>query len=176
MSEWDDSVFDEVAERMEAEKEQKLNAGKNGYVEAQKINTLKNLRPYLCSIAVPHGHRGMPKVRECKNCQSQCAYGRRLIELVDIQIKSAAQAKTEIKARKSEESGITVMMPEEAISEAPNVCTVKLTSSQCQNVAEFIEVHLIDAIRSDVDLDNVAWIKDMILAMETLKKAGGYAR
>lgn len=50
---------------------------------------------------------------------------------------------------------------------------VQLTKSQCKNVAEFIELHLIDAIRDDDDLDNVAWIADMIEAWKALEKAGG---
>lgn len=48
---------------------------------------------------------------------------------------------------------------------------VKLTKSQCMNVAEFIEMHLYDAIRSDVDIDNIGWLEDMIGSMRTLEEA-----
>lgn len=176
MSEWDDSVFDEVAERMEAEEKKHLNCGKNGYVEAQQIDTIKNLKPYLCSVAVPHGHKGMPKARECKTCQSQCAYGRRLIELVDAQIKSAMQAKAANQAQKKVQDGLPIVIQVQEAVEVDDICTVLLTKSQCENVSEFIELHLLEAIRNDTDLDNVAWVKDMILAMETLKKMRGGGR
>jgi len=173
VSEWDDSVFDEVAERMEAEEKEKLNCGKNGYVEAQQINTIKGLKPYLCTVAVPRGHKGMPKARECKTCQSQCAYGRRLIELVDAHVKVAMQSKAANKEQKKAHDGIPIVIPVREAVEVDDICTVLLTKSQCENVSEFIEEHLLEAIRKDVDLDNVAWVKDMILAMETLKKCGG---
>lgn len=48
---------------------------------------------------------------------------------------------------------------------------VELTKSQCMNLAEWIELHLIDVIRADEEIDNLTWVKDMILAQETLEKA-----
>lgn len=51
---------------------------------------------------------------------------------------------------------------------------VCLTKSQCKNVAEFIEIHLIDAIRNDPDIDNVDWIADMIDAMRRLENTEKY--
>lgn len=51
--------------------------------------------------------------------------------------------------------------------------TIKLTKSQCRNVADFLEFGLIQYIRDDPDLDNVRWVADMIKAWKTLEKAGG---
>lgn len=50
--------------------------------------------------------------------------------------------------------------------------TLRLTKSQCANVADFIDLHLIDTIRQDADIDNVGWIEDMIGAMRALEEAG----
>ena len=52
-----------------------------------------------------------------------------------------------------------------------DLINVKLTKSQCMNVAEFIEMHLYDAIRSDVDIDSIGWLEDMVGAMRTLEGA-----
>lgn len=52
---------------------------------------------------------------------------------------------------------------------------VELTKSQCENLAEWIEMWLIDVIRKDEEIDNIGWIKDMILAMETLDQAAKVA-
>lgn len=48
---------------------------------------------------------------------------------------------------------------------------VELTKNQCRNVAEFIEMNLLDVIRNDVDIDNVAWLEDMLDAKRALEKA-----
>ena len=48
---------------------------------------------------------------------------------------------------------------------------VELTKSQCENLAEWIDMHLLDVIRNDDEIDNLMWVKDMIIAQETLKKA-----
>ena len=48
---------------------------------------------------------------------------------------------------------------------------VKLTKSQCKNVAEFIDLHLLEVIRNDVDIDNTEWVKDLIFAMCALMEA-----
>ena len=173
MNEWEDPIFEEVAEKMENEQKEKLNCGKHGFVEADRINTLKSLRPFLCTLAVPHGHKGIPKSSACKTCKSQCAYGRRLIELIQINMQLAAKAKAEKRGAQKDDTDVADIGPAATAPEESNLCAVYLTKSQCQNVADFIEVHLIDAIRNDVDIDNIAWVKDMILAMEVLKKCGG---
>ena len=56
-------------------------------------------------------------------------------------------------------------------TEDESILTVRMTRSQAFNVSEFIEMHLIDVIRNDPDLDNVAWIGDMLDAMRTMREA-----
>lgn len=58
-------------------------------------------------------------------------------------------------------------------AEGDKVVNVRLTKSQCRNVADFLEFGLIDYIRNDPDLDNVRWVADMVDAFRILEKAGG---
>ena len=51
------------------------------------------------------------------------------------------------------------------------VINVRLTKNQCMNLAEFIDLYLIDAIRNDTEIDNLEWIKRMIFAKEELERA-----
>lgn len=53
---------------------------------------------------------------------------------------------------------------------------VELTKSQCKNLADWIDIHLLEAIRDDEDIDNLLWVKDMILAWEALEKAAKEAK
>lgn len=46
---------------------------------AENVKTLKKLREYLCSAAVPPS--GPVRVKMCEKCEAQCAYGRRYVEL-----------------------------------------------------------------------------------------------
>ena len=48
---------------------------------------------------------------------------------------------------------------------------VELTKDQCKNVAEFIDMHLLNAIREDEFIDNLAWVESMILAKNEMEKA-----
>ncbi len=48
---------------------------------------------------------------------------------------------------------------------------VELTKSQVENLADFIEVNLIDDIRRDESIDNLEWVKDLCDAHTKLKKA-----
>ena len=48
---------------------------------------------------------------------------------------------------------------------------VELTKTQCQVVAEFIEMNILDVIRNDTDIDNVAWLENMLDAKQVLEKA-----
>ena len=48
---------------------------------------------------------------------------------------------------------------------------VELTKSQCKNLAEWIDMYLLDVIRKDEDIDNLLWVKDIILAWEALDEA-----
>ena len=52
------------------------------------------------------------------------------------------------------------------------VCVkVELTKIQCQVVAEFIEMNILDVIRNDTDIDNIAWLENMLDAKQVLEKA-----
>lgn len=167
MSEWDDTVFDAVAERMEGETQQKVNCGKALVVDPKTIDSIKTLRNYLCDIAVPPKHKGMPRVNSCKICHSQCGYGRRLIELVNANVQLAAEKKAE-KREQAEPDQMSA-----ADREDKTMCVVHLTASQCCNVAEFIELYLLRVIREDDEIDNLNWVEDMIDALHALKKCGG---
>lgn len=48
---------------------------------------------------------------------------------------------------------------------------VELTKDQCQAVAEFIDMNLIDVIRNDTDIDNLRWVAAMLDAKNALEKA-----
>ena len=48
---------------------------------------------------------------------------------------------------------------------------VELTKTQCQVVAEFIEMNILDVIRNDTDIDNIAWLENMLDAKKALEKA-----
>lgn len=48
---------------------------------------------------------------------------------------------------------------------------VELTKIQCQVVAEFIEMNILDVIRNDTDIDNIAWLENMLDAKQALEKA-----
>ena len=48
---------------------------------------------------------------------------------------------------------------------------VELTKIQCHVVAEFIEMNILDVIRNDTDIDNVAWLENMLDAKQVLEKA-----
>lgn len=49
---------------------------------------------------------------------------------------------------------------------------VELTKEQCVNLAEFIEMHIFEAIRDDVDIDNIEWLRDMLDAQKAFNEAG----
>lgn len=46
---------------------------------AENINDLKKLRTYLCDLAAPA--RGPVKIKVCRDCEAQCAYGKRYVKL-----------------------------------------------------------------------------------------------
>ena len=41
---------------------------------------------------------------------------------------------------------------------------IELTKNQCRSLAEFIDCYLLNAIREDEDVDNLAWIWDIVSA------------
>lgn len=48
---------------------------------------------------------------------------------------------------------------------------VELSKEQCTNLSEFIDCHLMDAIREDKGIDNLRWVETMIGAKNALDKA-----
>lgn len=48
---------------------------------------------------------------------------------------------------------------------------VELSKSQCVNVAEFIEMYIFQAIREDLDMDNLEYLRDMLDAEKALREA-----
>ena len=129
--------------------------------DPQEIKTLKELKGYLCEVCAPKWGRGMPKARKCKECEAQCGYGRRLLELMK-------EINSDKKKKEPEQEQETVQ--EEKKEQSRLVC-VKLTPTQCRNVYEFIEMNLLDVIRNDTGIDNVNWVADMIGAMNAMKLA-----
>lgn len=53
----------------------------------------------------------------------------------------------------------------------PDMVELKLSRTQCKNVAEFIQYGLLDEIRRDENIDNLQWVEDMIGAMHALQQA-----
>lgn len=51
---------------------------------------------------------------------------------------------------------------------------LNLTETEAKNVAEFIELYLIESIRNDPDIDNLMWLFDMMHAFEKLCEYSGY--
>lgn len=51
---------------------------------------------------------------------------------------------------------------------------LNLTKSEAQNVAEFIELYLLEDIRNNPDIDNPMWLFDMMHAFEKLCEYSGY--
>ena len=49
-----------------------------------------------------------------------------------------------------------------------------LTKDEAFAVAEFIDLHLIQAIREDEDIDSMLWLRNMMNAYEKLALYGGY--
>lgn len=49
---------------------------------------------------------------------------------------------------------------------------IDLTKEQCINLAEFIEMHIFEAIRDDVDIDNIEWLRGMLDAQKAFNEAG----
>ena len=48
---------------------------------------------------------------------------------------------------------------------------IELTKSQCNNVADFSEIYIFQAIRDDPDMDNIEYLRDMLDAEKALRKA-----
>lgn len=52
-----------------------------------------------------------------------------------------------------------------------NKISVPLTSSQIDNLIQFIEFCFIDSIRDDEEIDNIDYIVDMMDALKALREA-----
>ena len=48
-----------------------------------------------------------------------------------------------------------------------------LSKSECRNLAEFIELHLLADIREDDNIDNIEWVRSMLDAHKKLMEASG---
>lgn len=48
---------------------------------------------------------------------------------------------------------------------------VQLSLSQCENLADFIELNLLDDIRRDPDMDNLDYLRDLLEAQTILRNA-----
>lgn len=49
-----------------------------------------------------------------------------------------------------------------------------LSKSEASNLAEFIEINLLDIIRNNDDIDNIGWLRSMLSAYDKLKEYSGY--
>lgn len=54
-----------------------------------------------------------------------------------------------------------------------NCVLLIMTRDQCKNVAELVENCLLDEIRRDKEIDNIAWVKSIVDALDTMKDAFG---
>ena len=48
---------------------------------------------------------------------------------------------------------------------------VHLTKTQCEAVAEFIELNLLDVIRGDQEIDNLLWVESLLIAKNAFEQA-----
>lgn len=46
---------------------------------------------------------------------------------------------------------------------------IDLTKSQCENLADFIEFYIFEDIRNNPDIDNIAWLVDIVDAYQKLR-------
>ena len=48
---------------------------------------------------------------------------------------------------------------------------IELTKGQCESLSDFIEVHLLDIIRKDTDIDNLNWVRNILDALKIFEEA-----
>lgn len=48
---------------------------------------------------------------------------------------------------------------------------IELTKGQCESLVDFIEGHLLDAIRNDTDIDNLNWVRNILNVHQVLEEA-----
>ena len=51
---------------------------------------------------------------------------------------------------------------------------IELTPDEAFAVAEFIDMNLVDYIRTDTDMDSIQWLRNIIHGYEKLCKHSGY--
>lgn len=51
---------------------------------------------------------------------------------------------------------------------------IDLTKAEAYSLAEFIDMNLIECIRSDTDVDSLQWLRNVIHGYEKLCAYGGY--
>ena len=48
---------------------------------------------------------------------------------------------------------------------------IDMTKGQCESLLDYIELNLIDVIRTDTDIDSLEWVKNILAARDAFKKA-----
>lgn len=48
---------------------------------------------------------------------------------------------------------------------------IELTKGQCESLSDLIEVHLLDIIRNDTDIDNLNWVRNIVNAQKAFNEA-----
>ena len=48
---------------------------------------------------------------------------------------------------------------------------VELSKDQCESLADFISLNLLDVIRNDVDIDNLNYVRNLLNALQTFEEA-----
>lgn len=47
---------------------------------------------------------------------------------------------------------------------------IELTKGQCESLSDFIEMNLLDVIRSDTDIDNLNWVRNILDAQKIFEE------
>lgn len=48
---------------------------------------------------------------------------------------------------------------------------VELTKGQCESLADFIALNLLDVIRNDMDVDNLNYVRNLLNALQVFEEA-----
>ena len=48
---------------------------------------------------------------------------------------------------------------------------VELTKDQCESLADFIALNLLDVIRNDMDIDNLNYVRNLLNALQVFEEA-----
>jgi len=49
--------------------------------------------------------------------------------------------------------------------------TLNIEKQTCKNIADFLEIYFFQNIRDDEDMDNIEYVRSLILAIDELKRA-----